>query len=402
MDPYIAEWLNLLFRFLHLITGVAWIGASFYFVWLDNHLEEPPQWKADKGIKGDLWAVHGGGFYEVAKYRLAPPEIPQTLHWFKWEAYTTWITGFLLLSLMYYVGAESYLIDKRIAELTQWQAISIGLGAIVGGWLVYDTLCKTKLSEHGALLGLILLVLATGLSYVLTQLFSARGAYIHVGAVIGTIMAGNVFWIIIPSQKALVEAVKQGTAPDPSWGAKAKLRSTHNTYTTLPLLFIMISNHYPITYNHSYNWAVLVAIILITAAARQYFVLRHTGQQKPAILVGAGLATIVLAFLIAPKAITPPTSGEAQSNVDLVRVEQILKSRCGTCHSATPTDDMFTAAPAGVMLDDLVAMRQWAPRIKARSVDSTDMPFMNKTEMTDEERQYVGLWVAKGAPANDQ
>jgi len=402
MDPYIAEWLNLLLRFLHVITGVAWIGASFYFVWLDNHLEEPPKWKADKGVKGDLWAIHGGGFYEVAKYKLAPPAMPQTLHWFKWEAYTTWITGFLLLSLMYYVGAEAYLIDKRVADLTQWQAIGLGLGALVGGWLVYDILCNTKLAEHGVLLGLILLVLATALSYGLTQVFSARGAYIHMGAVIGTIMAGNVFRVIMPSQRALVEAVEKGTAPDPTWGAKAKLRSTHNTYTTLPLLFIMISNHYPITYNHSYNWLVLVAIILITAAARQYFVLRHTGQQKPAILVGAGLATIILALAIAPKTATPPAATHQHAEVDVQRVEQILSARCGTCHSATPTDDMFKVAPAGVMLDDLVAMQQWAPRIKARTVDSTDMPFMNKTEMTDEERQLVGLWVASGAPINGQ
>ncbi|NQZ12550.1 MAG: urate hydroxylase PuuD, partial [Algicola sp.] len=286
MDPYINEWLNLIIRFAHLVTGVAWIGASFYFVWLDNHLQTPPKWKDEKGIKGDLWAVHGGGFYEVAKYKLAPPEIPKTLHWFKWEAYTTWLTGFLLLTLMFYVGAESYLIDRRVADLTQMQAIGIGLGAIVVGFGSYELLVRTKLKDHGLILGIILLVLVTALSYGLTQVFSARGAYIHIGAIIGSIMAGNVFFGIIPSQKALVDAVKNGTAPDPAHGMNAKLRSTHNTYTTLPILFIMISNHYPITYNHEYNWLVLVVIIMLTAAVRQYFVMRHFGKQKPAILVG--------------------------------------------------------------------------------------------------------------------
>ena len=290
MDPYLNEWLNLVIRFAHLITGIAWIGASFYFVWLDNHLQKPPQEKADKGIGGDLWAIHGGGFYEVAKYKLAPPKIPSTLHWFKWEAYTTWITGFLLLSLMFYVGAETYLIDKRVADLTQLQAIVLGIGSIVVGVGIYEALVRTKLRNHGIILGIILLLVATGLAYGLTQIFSARGAYMHMGAIIGTIMAGNVFFGIMPSQRALVNAVEAGTAPDPAYGLNAKVRSTHNTYTTLPILFIMISNHYPMTFNHSANWLVLMAIILITAAVRQYFVLRHFGQQKPLILVASVLA----------------------------------------------------------------------------------------------------------------
>lgn len=397
MDPYINEWLNLLLRFAHLVTGIAWVGASFYFVWLDNHLEQPPKWKDEKGIKGDLWAIHGGGFYEVAKYKLAPPQMPQTLHWFKWEAYTTWITGFLLLSLMYYVGAESYLIDKRVADLTQLQAIAIGLGAIIGGVGCYEIMVRTKLREHGLLLGALLLLLATALSYGLTQVFSARGAYIHMGAIIGTIMAGNVFFGIMPSQRALVKAVEEGKTPDPAYGLNAKVRSTHNTYTTLPILFIMISNHYPITYNHSYNWLVLVAVILITAAIRQFFVLRHFGKIKPALLVGAAAAIVVLAYLIAPQS-HQLTSEEKQQRIDIVKVNTIIQARCAGCHSANPSDDVFTVAPAGVMFDDLAAIVQWAPRIKARSIDATDMPFMNKTGMTDEERNYLALWIAKGTP----
>jgi uncharacterized membrane protein len=393
MDPYINEWLNLVIRFAHLITGIAWVGASFYFVWLDNHLETPPQEKADKGIGGDLWAIHGGGFYEVAKYKLAPPKMPATLHWFKWEAYTTWITGFLLLSLMFYVGAESYLIDKRVADLTQWQAIGLGLGSIVVGVGIYELMVRTKLRNHGIILGLILFVVATALSYGLTQIFSARGAYMHMGAIIGTIMAGNVFFGIMPSQRALVKAVEEGKAPDPAYGLNAKVRSTHNTYTTLPIIFIMISNHYPMTFNHSANWLVLMAIVLITAAVRQYFVLRHFGKQKPLILVASVVATVVLAVAIAPRSVEISAEQKQQIVTD-TQVTQIIEQRCGTCHAENPTDDVFTIAPAGLVFSDIDTIKQWGPRIQARVIDAKDMPFMNKTEMTDEERTQLAIWLA--------
>jgi uncharacterized membrane protein len=394
MDPYITEWLNLIIRFAHLIVGIAWIGASFYFVWLDNHLETPPEEKAEKGISGDLWAIHGGGFYEVAKYKLAPPKIPTTLHWFKWEAYTTWITGFLLLSLMFYVGAESYLIDPRVKELTQWQAIVLGLGSIVIGVGSYELLVRTKLKDHSVVLAIILFAIVTALSYGLTQVFSARGAYMHIGAILGTIMAGNVFFGIMPSQRALVKAVEEGNKPDAKYGLNAKLRSTHNTYITLPVLFIMISNHYPITYNHSANWLVLMAIIIITAAVRQYFVLRHFGQQKPMILVGSIIATIVLAYAIAPKTVEISTAQKLQS-VSNAQVQQIIESRCSACHAETPTDDVFKSPQGGVIFSDIASIKQWAPRIEARVIQSKDMPFMNKTKMTDEERVTLSLWLSK-------
>ncbi|WP_019028614.1 urate hydroxylase PuuD [Colwellia piezophila] len=392
MDPYITEWLNLIIRFAHLVVGIAWIGASFYFVWLDNHLEKPPEWKAEKGISGDLWAIHGGGFYEVAKYKLAPPKIPTTLHWFKWEAYTTWITGFLLLSLMFYVGAESYLIDPRVQELTQWQAIALGIGSIVIGVGSYELLVRTKLKDHGLVLALILFIIATALSYGLTQVFSARGAYMHMGAIMGTIMAGNVFFGIMPSQRALVKAVEDGETPDSKYGLNAKLRSTHNTYITLPVLFIMISNHYPITYNHSANWLVLMVIIVITAAVRQYFVLRHFGKHKPMVLVGSVIATVILAYLIAPKNIEL-TAEQKQQVVSHTQVQQIIANRCTACHSETPTDDVFTSPQGGVIFTDIASIKQWAPRIEARVINSKDMPFMNKTKMTDQERLTLSLWL---------
>jgi len=394
MDPYITDWLNLAIRFAHVITGIAWIGASFYFVWLDNHLETPPQEKADKGISGDLWAIHGGGFYEVAKYRLAPPKMPTLLHWFKWEAYTTWITGFFLLSLMFYVGAETYLIDKSIADISQMTAIFYGLGSIVVGVGSYEVLVRTKLKDHGLILGVILLILGTALSYGLMQVFSARGAYMHMGAIIGTIMAGNVFFGIMPSQRALVKAVEDGSTPDSKYGLNAKLRSTHNTYITLPVIFIMISNHYPMTFNHNAGWIVLMALILITAAIRQYFVLRHFGKNQPGIIVGAVAATIVLAYLIAPAKIAI-SAEQLKQKVTMQQVQTIIEKRCSACHSEQNTDDIFTVAQGGVVFNGAASIEQWAPRIKARVIDAKDMPFMNKTQMTDEERTSLAIWLTQ-------
>ena len=376
METYIVDWISLILLWLHVITGIAWIGASFYFMWLDNSLEDPPQWKKDKGIKGDLWAVHGGGIYEVAKYQGAPEKMPEHLHWFKWEAYSTWLTGMVLLAVIYYLGAESYLIDRRVADLTQGQAIGLGLGFLASSWIAYTVLCISPLAKNGWLLAAILLALGAGLAWGLSQCFSGRGAYIHFGAIIGTIMVGNVFQVIMPGQRKLVSALESGETPDPQWGARAKLRSTHNTYLTLPLLFIMISNHYPMTYGHSFNWAILLAIVVITAVSRQYFVLRHRHINRPVILGAAIAATLVLAAWIAPKA-TVPLDIDLKTSEIAPRAQSIIRQRCTSCHAAMPTDDVFTAPPGGVMLDTIAPMQQWAPRIKARRIDSPDMPYMN-------------------------
>jgi len=295
---------------------------------------------------------------------------------------------------MFYVGAESYLIDPRIQELSQMQAIGLGLGAIIVGVGIYEVLVRTKLKDHGLVLAIILFVFFTALSYGLTQVFSARGAYMHMGAILGTIMAGNVFFGIMPSQRALVKAVEDGATPDSKYGLNAKLRSTHNTYITLPVLFIMISNHYPITYNHSANWAVLMAIVVITAAVRQYFVLRHFGQHKPFVLVSSVIATVVLAYLIAPKAVELSPE-QQQQVVTNGQVQQIIEDRCSACHSETPTDDMFKTPQGGVIFTDIASIEQWAPRIQTRVIDSKDMPFMNKTKMTEEERLTLSIWLSK-------
>ena len=393
MEAYILEWVSLIFRWLHLITGIAWIGASFYFVWLDNSLEEPPQWKKDKGIKGDLWAIHGGGIYEVAKYHNEPEKMPATLHWFKWEAYTTWLTGMVLLTVIYYLGAESYLIDKRIADLSQMQAVAIGLLFLTGSWVFYELLCRSPLAKNGYAIACVLIVAAVLASYSLTHLFSGRGAYIHMGAIIGTIMVGNVFRVIIPSQKALLVAIEQGEKPDPKWGARAKLHSTHNTYLTLPLLFIMISAHYPMTYTHHLNWLILLVIIAITAMARQYFVLQHKHIKMPVLLVGAILATAALAYFIAPDSAAPADREQTAPVTDEAMLA-IIRARCTSCHSISPTDDIFKIAPGGVTLDDQGAINQWAPRIKARTIDASDMPFKNKTGMTEQERAQIASWLA--------
>ena len=395
METYIVEWISLIVRWLHVITGIAWIGASFYFIWLDNSLEDPPQWKKDKGIKGDLWAVHGGGIYEVAKYAGAPEAMPKHLHWFKWEAYSTWLTGMVLLAVIYYLGAESYLIDRRVADLSVVQAVGLGIAFLIGSWFVYTLLCASPLAKRGWLLGIVLLLAGGVLAWGLTQLFSGRGAYIHFGAIIGTIMVGNVFRVIMPGQRKLVAALEAGADPDPRWGARAKLRSTHNTYLTLPLLFIMISNHYPMTYGHELNWLVLLVIVVITALSRQYFILRHFRVQRPALLGAAAAATVVLAAWIAPK---PVATATMDSTALVPRAYGIIRERCASCHAGTPTDEVFTVAPGGVMLDTVDRMVQWAPRIKARSVDNHDMPFMNKTNMTDEERAIIAQWIDAGTP----
>ncbi|MEE2729938.1 MAG: urate hydroxylase PuuD [Pseudomonadota bacterium] len=393
MTAYIIDWLNLVLRWVHLITGIAWIGASFYFVWLDNSLEEPSDDNKQKGFGGQLSSIHAGGFYEVAKYKLAPPFMPAHLHWFKWEAYSTWISGFLLLSLMFYVGAESYLIDPTKLALSPWAAVAISLGTLGGGWIVYDLLCKSPLAKQPVALAVLLLIFVAAVAWGLNQIFSARAAYLHVGALIGTCMAANVFFVIMPGQRALVSAVEQGQAPDPKYAIASKIRSVHNNYLTLPVLFLMISNHYPMTYGHAQSWAVLMAILLIGAWTRHFFNLKHKGVIKPGILASAALATIALAWTIAPPLAAPAAGSADGVNVTTEQAFAIVQQRCSTCHSATPSDDVFKVAPSGVMLDSVPQMEQWAPRILARTVTSHDMPFMNKTAMTDAERAQLGSWI---------
>lgn len=380
-----SEWLNLAFRWLHLITGIAWIGSSFYFVWLDNHLRKP----ATGDASGEVWSVHGGGFYHKQKYQVAPAEMPEELHWFKWEAYFTWLSGFSLLVLIYYFGAQSYLIDPTRAQLSTGAGIAIGLSSLVLGWLVYDLLCRSPLGQNNVMLGIFWFVCLLFAAHLLNSLFNPRAAYIHVGAMIGTVMVANVFLIIIPNQKKVVADLVAGRTPDPKLGAQAKQRSLHNNYMTLPVLLIMISNHYPMTYGADRPWLVLALLGLTGVAIRHVFNLR--GRGKP-----AGWA-IGLSVLLAAASVTSITIekgsvaiGPAQ-NVTYAQVAPLIATHCASCHNI-PTP------PKGVALDNYEHVRAVAPRIKAMAVDSQAMPLGNPTNMTPEERQRLGAWIALGAP----
>lgn len=389
MEAYIFEWLNLFFRWFHVIAGVAWIGASFYFVWLDLSLREPPQWKKDKGIKGDLWAIHGGGFYEVAKYQLGPEKMPQTLHWFKWEAYTTWLTGFTLLSVMYYWGADQYLIDPAKMALSQWQAIAISLVFLTGAFAIYEALIKSPLRAYNTSFAIILYALLVLAAWGLDQIFSDRAAYLHVGALIGSIMAGNVFFGIMPAQRELVRAVEAGEQPQAKFAELAKLRSTHNNYFTLPLIFIMISNHYPMTYGHEYGWLILAAIGFISAFARHFFNLKTQGIFKPWILVVALILMLGLAAVMAPRT---PQLAQGETVITTPQALHITQLRCAECHSESPSSDMFTSAPAGIVLGNEVQLLQYKDRMLS-ALQTGYMPLANITAMTDSERTQLILWL---------
>jgi uncharacterized membrane protein len=387
MEAYVVDWLNLLARWVHFITGIAWIGASFYFIWLDNHLEDPRDPGDTKvGVGGEVWSVHGGGFYHAQKYKVAPPFIPETLHWFKWEAYSTWLSGMFLLVLVYWYGAQVYLIDPSVAQLSPLAAVSLAAGSIVAGWLIYDLLCKSKLGENERVFAVVLFALVAILAWGLCELFSGRGAYIHFGAVLGTIMVANVFFVIIPGQRRMVEAASRGEAPDPSDGIKAKQRSVHNTYFTLPVLFVMTSNHYAMTYGHEYNWAILIAISLAGALIRIYFVARHSGKASPAPLIIGGVLLAAVAAMIAPS-----TSAAPREAVSINDVRTIVVHRCTSCHSAQPTHPAFPAAPGGVVLDTDAQIVAEAQRIQ-QQVSTGIMPIGNLTNMTDEERATIDLW----------
>ena len=391
MHVDIAEWLNLAIRWLHLTAGIAWIGSSFYFVWLDMHLTAPERGEAS----GELWSVHGGGFYHNQKYQVAPSQMPDRLHWFKWEAYFTWLSGFSLLVLIYYVGASSFLIDPAKAALSVPEAIGIGLAAIAVSWFVYDLLCRSTLGSNNLLLGIVWFVYLLLAAIVLDDLFNARAAYMHVGAIIGSVMVGNVFFIIIPNQRKVVADLLAGRTPDPALGAAAKQRSLHNNYMTLPVLFIMISHHYPMTYGADRPWLVLALLGLTGVAVRHVFNLRNREQKTGrAIVVAVVMALASVTYVTLEKSTTAPVAGAAPHFAD---IQPILATHCTGCHSAHPTNPAVTAPPLGVMLDSYEHAVPVAARVKAMAVDSEVMPLGNTTHMTRAEREKLGAWIAAGA-----
>src|SRR2546427_8733655 len=395
MGAHALQWLNLALRWAHVITGVAWIGTSFYFNWLNSRIHPPPPERAEPGVAGELWSVHGGGFYRVVKYTVAPDRLPATLHWFKWEAYATWLTGVALLVLVYYVGARAYLIDTQVAALGPAAAIAIGGGALIVAWLVYDGLCRTPLAKRPGLLATLPPALGNTLALGLTRVFSARAAYMHVGAALGTIMAANVLMVIIPAQREMVAAMAAGRDPDAERGKQAALRSLHNNYFTLPVLFVMVSTHYPETFAHRWNWLILAGLSVVGVATRHWFNLRNQGRRNAWLLPAATLGMIALAVVTAPPA-TPGASGSGDG-ATFAEVRVVVARRCAPCHSSAPTNSAFPTAPKGVLLDTPDQIQSAAPRMLAGAGESQTMPVGNLTGMTSEERELLGQWIRSGA-----
>jgi uncharacterized membrane protein len=400
MSAYVFDWLNLLVRWFHFTAGIAWIGASFYFVWLDNSLElaRRDEDKA-RGIYGELWGVHGGGFYHNQKYLTGPRDEPLSpnLHWFYWEAYSTLLSGIGLLAIVYWAGATTYLIDPSVLALSVPAAIGISIASLVVGWLVYDVLCRALEHQPRVLAGAIAAFLLLA-DYLLFHTFSARAAYLHVGAIIGTIMVLNVFFVIIPGQRKMVATLRAGGTPDPRPGRLGKTRSVHNTYFTLPVLFIMISNHFPITYGSPYGWLVLAVLALAAVCVRQFYLFTHKHRYVPALLAVAAVLIVGTAVALAPRtaAVAGAAAGSA-SAPGFAAVAPIVAERCAVCHAAHPTFAGYTAPPAGVMLDTPARIVASAAQIKSMAVDSHAMPIGNLTNITDAERKTLGAWIAAGA-----
>jgi len=387
----VMPWVELALRWAHVITGIAWIGASFYFVWLDNHLIEGESMAP--GVAGELWAVHGGGFYHNQKYLVAPAQLPSQLHWFKYEAYFTWITGFLLLCAIYYYGAALYLIDSSKLALAPWQAVVIGLAALAGGWLVYDRLCRSPAGRNGLLFGVLWFGILMAAAWGLTQIFSGRGAFIHIGAIIGTAMVGNVFFIIIPNQKKAVAAMLAGEVPAARLGLEAKQRSLHNNYMTLPVVLIMISNHYPMLTAGNANWLVLAALAVVGLLIRHFFNLKHQGKIRWELWAAAAAVFIGTMFFAHSTQNTASVAGR----VPFRTARALIDKHCIMCHSAHPSHAGIDAPPAGLDFtqDDVVVKN--AKRIEFQAVASQTMPLGNETQMTEAERATLGAWIAQGA-----
>ena len=419
MEGYILDWANLLLRWLHVIVAIAWIGSSFYFVWLDNSLRKPkdPQLAA-KGVGGELWAVHGGGFYNPQKYLGAPGDLPDELHWFYWESYSTWLSGFGLFSVLYLFNPRIYLIDPSVAALSPQVAVAAALGFLVVGWLVYDGLCRA-LRKREQLLAVLVVLFVVAAAWGACHLFAGRAAFLIVGAMIATIMSANVFFWIIPGQRTTVASMKAGMPVDAIHGQRAKQRSVHNTYFTLPVLLAMLSNHYSMIYSHPHNWLVLVALMVAGVLIRQFFIMRHKGVNN---LVFPSVAVALLVGVIAwvaPPAATPapapavsasatpaasaaatPALAETAAShaaqapapavAGIAAVQHIMQERCIQCHAAKPS--MMPTAAKGLMFETSEQIATHAQLIYQQVVLQKAMPLANMTKMTDEERNIIAAW----------
>ena len=389
-EGHLMEWLNIVVRVMHITFGIAWIGASFYFVFLENALNRTENVRDE--LAGNLWAVHGGGFYYLEKYKTAPATIPKHLHWFKYEAYFTWVSGFALLFIIYYFNSSALLVDPQVMKLTAIQAIGISLSSFIVAWLLYDGLCKSPLRKQPLLFVLAGIILLTGFAFFYSHVFSGRAAFIHFGSMIGGIMVANVFFVIIPSQKALVNAAKKGIVPDPQKGGNALFRSIHNNYFTLPVLFVMVSNHFPSTFGNKYQWIVLAAITLGSAGIKQWLNLREQGKLSVWILPASVILLLAVAYVTAPQ----PSNIKCR-DISFTEVNNIIQQRCVQCHSSKPTDDIYKAPPNGVKYDTPLEIAAKKDLIMQRVVVTKTMPQNNKTNMTPEERDVIRCWIEQGA-----
>ena len=392
MSAAVMEWIELIVRWLHVMAGIAWIGSSFYFVFLDASLRRRAG--QDAGVIGESWQVHGGGFYQMQKFSVAPPAMPEELHWFKWEAYMTWLSGAAMLVLVYYFGASLFLVDPAVRALDPRTAVLISMASLAAGWVVYDYLCNSQLSDSGlSSVGFVLLV-AVAWGY--TQVFSGRGAFIHTGALIGTIMVGNVFFVIIPNQRKTVAALIAGEPPNPEYGRQAKRRSLHNNYLTLPVVFTMISNHSPVTFDGRWNWLILTAVMVAGGAIRHFFNRKNKGEGDHWWLwMAAAGAMFVAINLSLPKRETIDLASLPEVSFTEVRV--ILEQRCTVCHATEPTFRGTSSPPKGVVFETADDIARSARAIHTQAVRSRAMPPGNVTEMTDEERLLLNAWFLRGA-----
>jgi uncharacterized membrane protein len=398
------EWAELAVRWLHVVAGIAWIGSSFYFIALDLSLRQRPG--LPEGAGGEAWQVHGGGFYNMVKYLVAPARLPDELTWFKWEAYTTWLSGMALLALVYYLQAGLFMIDAAVLDLAPWTAVVISLGGLALGWVVYDLLCRSPLGRNDVALALVGFVFLVALAFGFTLLFSGRGMMMQLGALIGTMMVANVFLVIIPNQKKVVADLLAGRQPDPKLGAQAKQRSLHNNYLTLPVIFTMIANHYPLAFASRWNWLILAVVLAMGAVIRHFFNTKHRTGKVPLWTLGwtwgaaaAGLAAIV--WLSAQPA-TRPGAAALPPEVDTaalgLEVENVVLSRCSMCHAAEPLWEGVRVPPKGVVLETPAQIRAHARAIGLQAVTTHAMPPGNVTFIEEEERQTLAAWLAAGAP----
>jgi uncharacterized membrane protein len=387
MLSYLLDWLHILLRCLHIVTGIAWIGASFYFVWLDNHLQKPKSKDlTDKGVDGELWAVHGGGFYNPQKYLVAPQTLPENLHWFYWESYATWLSGFALYVALYLFQAKVMLIDARVARLTEFEAIGASLGILVVGWLLYDGVCRT-LQKNDRAVGFCTLLIVAVTAWVTCHLFAPRAAFLITGAMMATAMTANVFFWIIPGQRAVIKSMRAGATPDPIHGQRGKQRSVHNTYFTLPVIFAMLSNHFHMIYSASHQWILLILIMLAGAMIRHYFVMRHKNRNDWGYVVVASIIMLAIMIYLAP---APRSEANLTRQITDTEVKSIIDSRCVPCHAEKPT--MMAAAPKNLRLESLESINANAAAIYEQVVVQKIMPLGNVTEITAEERQKIKDW----------